>query len=147
QPADEIGNQVGAQGPTGPEIPEHPGKVGDAREHHSPVGDRIGKSQLLAVDKEVDVAEHANVEARRGNDNLGVELLSGFEQDTRGLEPFDLVGYHRCLAASDALEQIGIRNEGDALSPGAITGREVRLDVVIGAKEVANDANQFLADD
>src|SRR5215510_16597743 len=93
--------RFGAQGPAGPEIPEHPGKVGDAREHHPPVGDRIGKSQLLAVDGKVDVAEHADIEARRGNDDLGVELLSAFEQDALGLEPFDLAGYHRCLAAGD----------------------------------------------
>ena len=86
QPTDEIGNQVGPQGPAGPEVAEHPGQVGHAGEHHSPVGDRVGEVQRLAVDDEVDVAQHADVEARGRNDDVGVELLAGFEQDARSRE-------------------------------------------------------------
>ena len=63
------------------------------------------------------------------------------------VEPLDLVGYHRCLAIGDALEQVGIGNEGDALAPGTVARREVRFHVVLGAEQVANDADQFLADD
>src|SRR5262249_1433395 len=62
-------------------------------------------------------------------------------------EALDLAGHHRCLAAGDALEQIGVGDEGDALPPRTIAGREVAVDVVLGSKQVANDADQLLADD
>src|SRR5262247_3244101 len=77
QPADEVGYQVAAQSPARPEVAEYPGKVGHAGEHHAPVSDGIGKYQRLAINDEVDIAEHADIETGRRNDDVGSELLAG----------------------------------------------------------------------
>ena len=73
QPADEVGDEVGPQRPARAEVAEHPGHVGHAGEHHAAVGDGVGEVERLAVDGEVDVAEHAEVEAGGGDDDVGVE--------------------------------------------------------------------------
>ena len=75
QPADEVGDQIGAQGPARAEIPEHPRHVGHAGEHHAAIGHRLGEHQRLAVDGEVDIAEDAEMEAGGGDDDVGIELL------------------------------------------------------------------------
>ena len=64
QPAHEIGDQISPQGPAGSEVAEDPRHVGHAGEHHAAVGDRVGEDERFAVDGEVDVAEHIEIEAR-----------------------------------------------------------------------------------
>ena len=56
-------------------------------------------------------------------------------------EAVDLVGHDRGLAGLDALEQVAVRNEGDALPPRPVVRREVGRDVVIGA-EIGFDRGQ-----
>src|SRR5262249_20641776 len=111
-----------------------------------PVSDGIGKYQRLAIDDEVDIAEHADIEPGRRNNDVGSELLSGLQQDTRRIESLDFIGHHRCLAIGDALEQVGLGHEGNALAPRTVPRREMGFDIVVGAEQVANDADQFLAD-
>ena len=64
--------------------------------------------------------------------------VAGFQEDTRLHEALDLVGDHRGLAFGDALEHVAVRNEGEALLPGAVAGREVLLDVVVGPNIMAH---------
>ena len=109
-----------AQRPAGAEIAEHPDHVGHAGEHHAAIGDGLGEIQRLAVDDEVDVAQDVQVEAGGGDDDVGLELLAGLQQDARFGEAVDLVGDHRGLAGRDALEQVAVRHEGDALAPGPV---------------------------
>ena len=134
QPADEVGDQVDAQRPAGAEIAEHPDHVGHAGEHHAAIGDGVGEVERLAVDREVDVAQHAEVEAGRGDDDVGLELLAGLQQDALLGEAVDLVGDDGGLAGLDALEQVAVRNEGDALPPRPVARREVGRDVVVRAE-------------
>ena len=58
-------------------------------------------------------------------------------------EAFDLVGDHRRLAFADALEQVAVGNEGDALSPRLVTRREVRVDIEVGSEVGAHAGQQF----
>jgi hypothetical protein len=44
--------------PTGPRVPKHPGQV----EHHAAIGDRVGEHKRFAVDGEVYVAQHIEIE-------------------------------------------------------------------------------------
>ena len=83
----------------------------------------------------------AEMEAGRGDDDVGFELVAGFQQDAVLGEALDLVGDHRGLAGLDALEQIAVRNEGDALPPWPVFRREMGRDVVVRA-EIGLDRRQ-----
>jgi hypothetical protein len=72
QAADEVGDHVGAQCPTGTEVAEYPRQVGQAREHHAAVGDRVCEQERLTVDHEFNVAEYIDIEAGRRNDDVGL---------------------------------------------------------------------------
>src|SRR5581483_2300516 len=61
-------------------------------------------------------------------------------------EAFDLVSDHGGLAAGDALEQIVIWHESDALPPWPIARGEMRLNVVIRTEHGADLVNQLLPD-
>ena len=141
QPADEIGDQIDAQCPARPEIAEHPDEVGHAGEHHAAIGHGIGEIQRLAVDGEIDVAIGREVEAGRGDDDVGLQLLAGLQQDTLLGEAVDLVGDDGGFAGLDALEQVTVGNEGDALPPRPVLWREMSRDVVILA-EIGFDRRQ-----
>ena len=51
-------------------------------------------------------------------------------------EAFDLVRHYRNLAFPDLHEQVAIGDEGHALLPGAIAGREMRRELEIPEDEV-----------
>ena len=55
-----------------------------------------------------------------------------------------MVGDHAGLAAGDALEEIAVRHEGDALLPRAVFRREMLVDIEIGPEEFAHAGQQFL---
>src|SRR6185437_8623265 len=105
---------------------------GHAGKHHAAIGHVVGEIERLAVDAEFDVAGGAEVEAGRGNDDVGFQRLAGFQQNAAPGKAVDFVGDHRGPAGLDGLEQIAVRNEGDALPPGTVTRREVGRDVVVG---------------
>ena len=144
QPAHEVGDEIDAERPACAEIAEHPDQVGHAGEHHAAIGDGIAEHQRLPVDDDIDIAEHAEMKAGRRDDDVGGERLAGFEQDAGPGEAVDLVGHHGRLARLDAVKQIAIRHERDALPPWPVARREVRIHVVIGAEDRADRTEQFL---
>ncbi len=145
QAADEVGEEVGAEGPAGAEIAKDPEHVRDAREHHAAIGDGIGEVQGLAVDFELDVAHNAEVEAGGGDDDVGLKFFPRLEQNAARREAVDFVGDHRGFARGDALEDVAIGDKGDALPPGAVVRGEVGLDVIVRAEEGADAGQQFAA--
>ena len=147
QAAHEVGDQVGTERPACPEVSEHPHHVRHAGEHHAAVGDRIGEVERFAVDGEVDVAQHVEIEAGGGDDDVGLEVLAGLQADSGFGEPFDLVGDHRGATGTDALEQVAVGDEGDALPPRPIGRREVRIHVVVRTEVRAHAAQQLLLHD
>ena len=147
QTAHEVSDQIGAQRPARPEVSEHPGQIGHAGEHHSAIGDGVREDERLAVDHEVDVPQHIEVEAGRGDDDVGLEQLAGLQENARLREAVDLVRDDGCLAGGDAPEQVAIRDEGDALPPRPVARREVRVDVVVGTEIGANARQQLLLHD
>ena len=92
EPADEVGDEIGAQRPARPEIAEDPGHVGDAGEHHAAMGHRAGKDERPLVDRKGDVAEHAQPESGRCDDDVGGERLPGPREDAGLVEGLDLIG-------------------------------------------------------
>ena len=105
------------------------------------------KSSGLPSIGEVDVAQHIQIEAGGGDDDVGLELLAGLQANAVLGEALDLVGDHRGLAGTDALEQVAVGNEGDALPPRPVGRREVRVHVVVGTEVRAHAAQQLLRHD
>jgi hypothetical protein len=141
--ADEVGHQVGSQRPAGAEIAEHPDEVRHAGEHHPAIGDGVGEIERPAIDHEVDVAVGAQLEAGRRDDDVGLQRLAGGQEDPGRGEPLDLARHHRGLAGADGLEEVPVRDEGDALAPRPVAGGEVLLHLLV-ADEGAHHVQQVL---
>src|SRR3546814_10983314 len=82
-----------------------------SRKHHAAIIDRIGEIDMLAIHSKVDAAHHAEIEPRRRDDDVGLKLLPGFEQNTLLRKALDLVGHNRSLARCDTLKNIAIRHK------------------------------------
>ena len=144
QAADEIRDQLAAQRPTRPEVTEDPGQVRHAREHHAAIGDRLAEIQRPAVDRKRDIAHDVHVETSGGDDDVGLQRLARLQEDALLGEPVDVIGDDRSLPGGDPVEQISVGDEGDALAPGAVGGREMLVDVIVGAKQFAHLTQHLL---
>jgi hypothetical protein len=83
QAADEIGDQVRAQGPARPEIAEDPDHAGHAGKHHAAIGDRVGEVERLTVDLKGNVAKHAQIEPGSCDDDVCVDIDTHFTPNYR----------------------------------------------------------------
>ena len=135
-PHQDIRDQVGAQGPAGAEVAEHPGQVGDTGEHDAVPGYRVCKIHRFAVHVEGDPAQYQQLEAGRGNDQVRLQFLAGFQQYAFFGKGVDFVGHHAGQALPQPGEQVSIRNDRYPLLPGAIAGREMLVDVKIFPQEL-----------
>src|SRR5215813_3656906 len=86
------------------------------------------------------------MEAGGRDDDVGFEQRVGLEEDARLGEPLDLVGDHRGLAVSDALEHVAVGDGGEPLLPRTVSRREVLLDIVVGPDEAPDGPEQLLLD-
>src|SRR3954468_6655703 len=132
--AHEVGDQIDPERPARPEISENPDQIGHAGKHHATIGDRVREGDRLAVDGEVNAPEDTDVEASRGHDDVGLELLARLEQNALLCEAVDLVCNDGRLAGGDRPEQVAVRDEGDPLPPRPIAWREVLLYIVVGTE-------------
>ena len=144
QTAAEIGDQVGAHGPAGAQIAEHPRQVGHAGEQNTAVRPAFGEVEHLAVDGHYDIAEHRHVEAGRGDNDVGLELAARFQQDAGLGERLDAIGHHRGLAGADFLVKIAVGDIRQTLAPRPVTRGEVGLDIEVLAEMMARGVEQLL---
>ena len=150
QPADEVGQQVGAQRPAGAEVAEDPGHVRHAAEHRAAPAD--GARQSPAAGRRPRSAMSPST-LRLKPVALTTTSASSNSPDVSRMPPsveaLDLIGHHRGLAFADALEQVGVGHEGDALLPGPVARVEVLLDLGLEARAErgAHARQQFLAHD
>ena len=79
------------------------------------------------------------VEAGRGDDDVGLELGARLQPDAVLGERLDLVGDDRGAPAADRLEQVAVGHQAHALVPRVVARAEVGVDVVAG-RELALDA-------
>ena len=146
QATDELARDVGPQRPTGSEVAEDPGHVGHAGEHQPPVRDGLGQIERLPVDGEVDVAQHAQVEAGGRDHHVGIDPAPRSKHDAVFVERLDVIGDHGGLARGDASEQVPVGHERHPLAPRVVGGREVGLDVVALGQHVGHHLDQFVFD-
>ena len=71
-------------------------------------------------------------------------VLPDSQQNAALGELLDLVGDDRRLAGADRLQEVAVGDEGDALPPWPVIRREMRVDVVVGAKIGADRRQQLL---
>ena len=90
-------------------------------------------------------AQYAQVETGCSDDDIGLQLFTGFQADALFGKTVDLIGRHADLAGGYSLEQVPVRHKCHALLPGSIARREVFLHVVIGAQEGAHPRQQLVS--
>src|SRR5690606_8618980 len=122
----------------------HPDQVWNPREHHCAIRDRLGKVDLLPVYRERNITHEAHVEAGSGDDDVGIKVLAGFEQQPAPSEVLDLVGSDRRFSFAYRLEQISVGNEADPLLVRLVGRSEMGLDIVVRAKSSTHLCYQFL---
>jgi hypothetical protein len=133
---DDAGKQargiVGAKGPRGVPVADDLAKVGHVGEHGEVPEVFLLRLHFGAVDRQVDAAEEAHVEARRRDDDVGVELGAAREDDAVGDDFGDGVGYDGGAAAVEALEVVVVGAQAEALLPGFVGWLEVRVQGEVG---------------
>ena len=123
--ADVACGDVGLQRPRGVGVADDPGQVRNVLQQRALVGHELAEAARLAVDTHLDAAEDLELQAGGGDDDIGLQLLAGFEPDATLGESVDLVGDDRGLAGADGLEQVAVRHRAEALVPGFVARREV----------------------
>src|SRR3546814_15036649 len=76
----------------------------------------------IAVDAYRNLAGDRELEAGRGDDDVGVEMLAGLQLDAALVETLDMIGDDRRLARLHRLEKIGVGDEAQPLIP-RVVGR------------------------
>ena len=87
--------------------------------------------ERAVVDREGDVAEHVELEAGSGDDDVGIDVAAVGELESGLGERGDLAGDDGRLAAVDRLEQVAVGHECDPLAPRQVARRERFLDEVV----------------
>src|SRR3546814_13890747 len=83
-----------------------------------------------AIDAHRNLAGDRKLEASRGDDDVGFEMLARFELNARRVETLDRIGYDRRLARLHRLEEIGVGDEAPPLFP-RVVGRGEGLGVIL----------------
>ncbi len=128
-PADVVGHEIDLQRPGGVRVSERERQVRHPAEHHALVADGLGQLDLSAVDTELDPTGGEQVEAGRGDDDVGLDLLPGPQLHPALGEGLDLVGHDRGLTMAETPEQVAVRDQTDPLVPGVVARLEVGVDV------------------
>lgn len=121
---------VGAQRPGRVRVTHTPEQVGHVFEHVRLVDKAIPRVDLDAVEADRGPAKRLQLQAGGGDDNVRIEVPTGFECNTGGVEVVDMVGDHLGAAAGDGVVQVGVRDQAQSLIPRVVPRREVGFDVV-----------------
>ena len=108
--------------------------------HHAFVCPFIGEIDRLTVEGEFSATQNDQLQACRTDNNIGVEMFTRHQLNTRGSDLFNVVRHHRGLAGLDGTKQIVIGHEAETLVPWVIAGRKVLIDI----DQLANFLAHFL---
>src|SRR4029077_4261334 len=103
--------------------------------------------QRLAVDHEVHVAQHTEIEGGGRDGDVGIDDVAGLQQNARLSEDFDFICDDRCPADADRLQEVAVGDKGDTLPPWPVARGEVGCDVVVRPQMRPGGSEQFLLDD
>ena len=91
-------NQIRAQRPGCVDIPEGVHHVGNVGTHHALVGPLVGKVDRLAVEGKFSAAKQDQFQARGTDNDVGVEMRTGYQLHTVFRDLLNVIGHYRGLA-------------------------------------------------
>src|ERR1700691_4569197 len=115
QAAHVVTGQVAFEGPGRVRVPNGYGEVRHALEHHALVDQLAGDVHALPADAELDPADEQQLEAGSGDDDVGLELVAGLQQQAPFGERVDVSGVHGDPAAADRLEHVAVGARAGAM--------------------------------
>ena len=133
---------VGAQGPRRVRVTQAPRRVGHIFEKMTPEDEPLVRVDLLAVDADPDAAQRLQLDAGRGDDDVGVEVSAGAQRDAGGVHVVDVIGHHVDVARRDGLVEVAVEDEAHPLIPRVVRRREMGVDVVARGQVLLGDAAQ-----
>lgn len=125
---EEARGHVGAERPRGVPVADNLAHVGHVGQHGEAPHVLFGDIDGLAVDGEVNAAQEAQVQPRGGDDDVGVKLLAGVEEDAIADDALDGVGDNAGTPAVETLEEVAVRAQAQTLLPRVVPGLEVWVD-------------------
>ena len=128
QAADVGGDEVGLERPGRVGVAERQRQVGDAAEHDALVADRLAHIDLGAVDGERQAADQQQVQAGRGDDDVGLDLLARRQPYAALGERVDRVGDERGVSLAQRPEQVAVGDEAETLVPRVVLRTEVGIE-------------------
>ena len=90
--ADIIGDNIGLQCPRRVDIAEHAREIGDVVEHHTLIIEMLAKVDRCTVNADCGLAHRHKIEARGGDNDVGVEMFSRLQLDTCFGKLVDMLG-------------------------------------------------------
>ncbi len=128
--ATDLRSQVGAQRPRRVRVAHAPRRVGDVLKQVAPEQEPVVRVDLLPVDADRDAAKRLQLDAGRGDDDIGVEPLTRAKRDTGRIHVIDVVGDHVDVAVADGLVQVRAEHEAQPLIPRLVRRLEMGVDVI-----------------
>ena len=122
QAAQVFSRDIGFQGPGDVGVPENHAGVGYALHHYVLVDHLVPQRDRMTIHHQVHATQHLDIQPSRRNDDVGLQFLAGFQQNTVLGKAFDMVRLHRRLARLDRLKQITVLHHTQALIPGVVAG-------------------------
>ncbi len=134
QLGDPPGGHVGPQRPRRVGIAHTPCQVGHVLQQVRLVDEPILWLDLVAVEADGGAAECLQLQTGGGDDDVGVEVLSGLQRDARRVDMIDVAGDDLSAAVADRGEQVGVGVQAYPLVPRVIARMEVDIDRVAGGQ-------------
>ena len=124
------GRHVGPQRPRGVGVAHTPEQVWHVFEHVGFVDEAVAGIDFYAVQADRGPAERLQLQAGGRHDDVGIEVSTGFECDTGGVEMVDVVSDHIGAAIADGAVQVSVGDQAHPLVPRVVPRLEVGVDVV-----------------
>ena len=109
---------VGSQRPGCVDVSETPRHVRDVLEQVLLEDESVVGLDLRAIDAEGHAAQCLQLQPRRGDDHVGVDVLTGLQRDAAGVDVIDLIGHHIDAALADEVVQVAIQDRAQPLPTG-----------------------------
>lgn len=125
---EEMGGGLRTQCPRRIDTPHHEDQVGDILQECRVPGILVGQVDGLLVHADINPPTQGEFQSRRRGNNVSIQLLSGLHSNPVRRERLDTHRLDVGPPVSQALKEVTVEREADALTPRFIGWREVRID-------------------
>src|SRR5215471_1490250 len=128
QTAHKDGGQIRTQRPGRVCVAHAERKVRYIAEQYTFINERVTWIYGLRINEQANCAQGEHLQASRGYDDVGFELVAGSQSNAPFGKRVDLISNHGCATSADGPEQVGIGNEAQALIPGPVPRAKMLVD-------------------